>query len=328
MRYRTSSFVAACILTTSMVWAGPDANPNQSRMSKQNRMEIEHAFSSDLVYARCNFPMGKTGLKLKDGQISPNPEDMARLMALFGPALKPGDQARITDLVFKDDHIHIELNGGPVKRQKWYKHISISGVAGDSPVAPTENVANPRGSYVDLYFDRHVPELTGPEFKQLLRPVFDFDAKSAREAYMESVPPKVKEAIENHHVLVGMNREMVIYSKGRPGKKIREKDGDIEWEEWIYGDPPKDVDFVRFVGDEVIRVETMRVDGQKVIRAEKEIDLQPPGAVTASQEAPERPTTAPTLRRPGEVSPDSKAADPSSAPISDPSNSDPSKNPG
>jgi hypothetical protein len=46
-----------------------------------------------------------------------------------------------------------------------------------------------------------------------------------------------------------MNREMLIYAKGRPPKKIREKDGEVEYEEWIYGEPPQDVDFVRMVGD-------------------------------------------------------------------------------
>ena len=136
----------------------------------------------------------------------------------------------------------------------------------------------------------------------MLWPVFDFDSKSPLEAYLESVPPKVKEAIKAHHVLVGMNREMVIYAKGRPGKKIREKDGENEYEDWIYGEPPQDVDFVRVVGDEVIRVETMKVDGQKIVKTEKEIDLGGPAVATAAQKE-NKPVNAPTLRRPGEEAP-------------------------
>jgi len=138
--------------------------------------------------------------------------------------------------------------------------------------------------------------------KDLLRPVFDFDSKSPVEAYLETVPPKVKEAIKNHYVLVGMNREMVTYSKGRPPKKHREKEGDIEYEEWIYGEPPKDVDFVRFVGDEVVRVETMKVGGEKIVRTEKEIDLKP-AVASAKAEEEAKPVNAPTLRRPGEEMP-------------------------
>ena len=149
--------------------------------------------------------------------------------------------------------------------------------------------------------------MTGPELKELLRPVFDFDAKSAVEAYLETVSPKVKEAIKNHHVLVGMNREMVIYAKGRPANKVREHGrraelrARVEYEEWIYGTPPQDVDFVRFVGDEVVRVETMKMDGQKIVRIEKEVDL---GAPTVAKKQEDRPATAPTLRRPGEQMPD------------------------
>ena len=95
-----------------------------------------------------------------------------------------------------------------------------------------------------------------------------------------------------------MNREMVMASKGRPPKKIREKDGEVEYEEWIYGEPPADVDFVRLVGDEVVRLESMKVDGEKVVHTEKEVDL---ASTVAKSSAPEvRPPNAPTLRRPGE----------------------------
>jgi len=51
--------------------------------------------------------------------------------------------------------------------------------------------------------------------------------------------------------------------KGKPPKKVRERDGEIEYEEWIYGEPPADVDFVRIVGEEVVRVETMKVGRRK-----------------------------------------------------------------
>src|SRR5436309_12730960 len=98
-----------------------------------------------------------------------------------------------------------------------------------------------------------------------------------------------------------MNREMVTTSKGRPPKKTREKDGETEYEEWIYGEPPHDVDFVRFVGDEVVRVETMKVGGEKVVRTEKEVQLPEQPTVAKGSDEPEvRPANAPTLRRPGE----------------------------
>jgi hypothetical protein len=302
------------------------------RMSKQNRMEIVRAFNAELVYARHPFPMGKVGLKLKNGVVSPSGSELQQLIAMWGPAVKPGDQARISDIIIKDDHIRFEINGGPIKKQKWYQRITISGAGGGTPVAPTDAAANPRGSYVDLYFDQYVPELTGPQLKGLLRPVLDFDAKSAVEAYLETVPPKVKEAIKNHQVLVGMNREMVIYAKGRPPKKIREKNGETEYEDWIYGEPPQDVDFVRMVGDEVMRVETMKVNGEKILRTEKEVDVRTSPTQAKKEEPQARPANAPTLRRPGEDLPNASpktmpGSPPPLPPVQQPPSSSPTSNP-
>jgi hypothetical protein len=281
-------------------------NTPPPKISKGTREDIIHGFNEELVYIRASFPMGKTGLKLRNGAVTPTGPELQHLMALWGPAAKPGDQARISDVLIKEDHIRFEINGGPVKKQKWYQHIQVSGASASVPIAPSDSSANARGSFVDLYFDRYVPEMTGPELKQLLRPVFDFDSKSALDAYLETVSPQVKDAIKNHHVLVGMNHDMVIYAKGRAPKKVRERADEVEYEEWIYGVPPQDVDFVRFVGDEVVRVETMKVDGQKIVRIEKEVDL---GEPTVAKKQEERPANAPTLRRPGEEMPESNPAD-------------------
>jgi len=339
---RISGWLLAILLVftfvgiSSQAFAGDTPPP---RLTKQTRDEIMHAFDEELVYVRTSFPMGKTGLRIKNGVVTPSGEELQHLMALWGPATKPGDRARISDVIIKDDHIRFEINGGPIRKQKWYQHIQIAGTASSTPVAPGDSQANARGSFVDLYFDKYVPEMTGPQLKEFLYPVFDFDSKSALDAYLETVSPAVKAAIQNHHVLVGMNREMVIYAKGRPPRKIRENmekpatDGDdpeqVGFEEWIYGAPPQDVDFVRFIGDEVIRVETMKVDGQKIVRVDKEVDLGAP-TVAKKQDDP-RPATAPTLRRPGEEMPDSDPENPShtqpiGAPVPPPSGSPPSPN--
>lgn len=285
-------------------------------ITKQTRLELIHTFQDEIIYIRTAFPMGTKGLKVKDGVISPSAEDLQKLISIYGPAVKPGDVGRITAVVVKNDLIHFELNGGPIRKKKWYQHIELgAGGGATAPISPDSPTANPRGTFVDLIFDKYVPDLNPQQLKQLLRPVFDFDAKSAEEAFLDSVPPKVKEAIKNHQVLVGMNTEMVIYAKGRPPKKDREKDGDTEYEEWIYGDPPEDVDFVRFVGDEVVRVETMKVDGQKVVRTQKEVELAPKPAVAAET----RPGSAPSLRRPGEELPtDSPDAPRSNSPSTQP----------
>jgi hypothetical protein len=98
---------------------------------------------------------------------------------------------------------------------------------------------------------------------------------------------------------------MVTVAKGRPDKKIRERDeAGKDFEEWMYGVPPKDVEFIRFVGNEVIQVKIMKVDGEKIVRTEREVDLPQTAAAQpgpVAEDAAPRPANAPTLRRPGEA---------------------------
>ncbi len=306
MNPRFALVLLLTVIFSAAVVSADDQKNQAPHISKQTRMDLIRAFNAELVYIRSPFPMGKTGLTLKEGQVTPNGEELQRMLAMWGPAVKPGDQARISQILVKNDHIHFEINGGPVKKQKWYQHIQFGGGGGMTSVAPSDSNANPRGSYVDLVFNGYVPELEPQQLKDLLRPVFDFNAKSAVEAYLDTLPPKVRDAVKQHQVLVGMNRDMVMAAKGRPPKKIREKDGELEYEEWIYGEPPQDVDFVRLAGDEVVRLEIMKVDGQKIVRSEKEVELEQPTVAKGSTEPQVRPPNAPSLRRPGEE------ADPSS----------------
>jgi hypothetical protein len=295
------------ILTLLLICVGAaaaDDPKSPPHLSQQTRRDLIHTFDDELIYIRTTFPMGKKGLILKDGKLSPDGQELQQMIGMYGPSVKAGDLARISAIAIKNDRIYFEVNGGPIKRQKWYQRIAVSGGGGDVPLAPSDSQANPRGTFVNLLFDHYVPDLTPQQLKDLLRPVFDFNSKSALEAYLETVPPKAKQAIQNHQVLVGMNREMVIYSKGRAPKKVREKDGETEYEDWIYGDPPQDVDFVRLVGDEVVRVETMKVDGEKIVRTEREVDLDRPTVAKGPEQPATRPATAPTLRRPGEDVPD------------------------
>jgi len=309
----------------------PPIPADAPRMSRQTRLEIIRDFEMQILYARTAFPMGTKGLKLKNGLTSPTGPDLQQALALYGPAIKPGDPAHISFVLIKDDHIHFDLNGGPIHRKKWYEHIQVSGANG-APVqmGPNESQPNPHGTYLDVYFNKYVPEMTARQLREVLHPVLDFNARNKEEAYLDTVPPKVKQAIQAHRVLVGMNTEMVLHAKGKAPKKVRERDGETEYEEWIYGDPPQDVDFVRIVADEVVRVETMKVGGQKIVRTEKEVILEKPDKDTEAKQE-DRPANAPSLRRPGEDSEDvPKPADGASPmpPVAPPDLPQPSGSPG
>jgi outer membrane protein assembly factor BamE (lipoprotein component of BamABCDE complex) len=311
---RSTWFLSALLLLSMLALADDKKSSSSAKMDEVTRMQLIRAINSEIVYIRRPFPMGYKGLVVKNGVVSPSESEVQNMIALYGPAVKPGDQARITSIEFKGDNkIVFEINGGPKKKQKWYDRIQV-GTGNASVSNPNANPnLNARGSSVTLEFDKYVPNIGPDELKKALYPVFDFNAKSAIEAYIDTVPPKVKEAIKNKQVLVGMNREMVTYALGRPPKKYREQN----YEEWIYGAPPDPVQFVRFVGDEVVQLEIMKVDGQKIVRTEKEVDLKAtvaqaqPAAAAESQAQPAsqsandsgQATKRPTLKRPGEAAP-------------------------
>lgn len=316
--------------TDTIARQAPPISSNAPRMSKETRYQIIRDFEMQLVYSRTAFPMGSKGLILRDGTLSPNGQALQQVLALWGPSIKPGDPAQISYVRIKDDHIHFDLNGGAIHRKKWYQRIQVSGANGTPvPLSKDEEVNNPHGSYLDIYFDKYVPEMSAAQLRDLLLPVLDFNARNKEEAYLDTVPPKVKEAIKAHHVLVGMNTEMVIHAMGKPPRKVRERDGDTQYEDWIYGQPPQDVDFVRIVGDEVVRVETMKIGGQKIVRTEKEVILKKSEPEEEAQKQEERPANAPSLRRPGEDAGEAPRPTDGVAPMPPPADvPQPSGNPG
>jgi len=96
----------------------PPIPANAPRMSRQTRLEIIRDFETQIMYARTFFPMGAKGVKLKDGATTPNGPELQQALALWGPAVRPGDPAHISFVQIKDDHIHFDINGGPVHRKK------------------------------------------------------------------------------------------------------------------------------------------------------------------------------------------------------------------
>lgn len=299
--------------------AGPSSPAEAKPMSPETRILVIRSLTAEFVFARRTLPLGLQEIVIRDGQIAtPAAQDLDQMAQQHGAAVKPGERVQITNVFIKDNKITCEINGGPKKKTKWYQHVQV-GVGGTQSRQADDSLNhNPRGSRVELEFHKFVPEMTGDQVRQMLSPLFDFNAKSAAEAYLDTIPPKVKEAIKNHEVLVGMNHEMVSFAKGRPEKRIRETDADGKpFEEWLYGAPPQEVQFVRFVGDEVVRLEIMKVDGEKVVRSAKEVDLKPTVAAAAEPKPAASPTKAPTLRRPGEApdtAPDKAPAADSPAP--------------
>ena len=281
-------------------------------LTAASRQGLITAFAAEQGFAKRPLPLGTPGLMLHaNGELKIGNGDYYDGMVRKGAAAKTGERVAITDIRIKPKEIVFELNGGPERKHKYLRHISIgtdpnytNPVVQDDPVEPT-------GSRLTLVFEKYVPDLTPDDLRGLIQPVIDFKTKSPIEAYTDTLPPKLKKAILDHQALVGMNRKMIIYAMGAPEQKVREKDGQMPYEEWIYGEAPKPVQFVRFNGDRVIRIETASVGRTPTIRSQDETDgyLTPRpirsigGDTVASANGERRPSAAPTLRMPGEAAP-------------------------
>jgi hypothetical protein len=237
----------------------------KSELDAKTRLELIRLLQSEQGFAMRPFPRGHKGLTLvANGKLEPAGEAYLNMVTSQGLSARPGDRVVLTDIKIEHSRIVFEINGGPDAKHRFLRHVQI-GVGGPDMTAPViqgQDDHEPVGSRLTLAFDRPVPELTGAEVKSLLTPLISFDMKTPIQAFTDTLPAKLKNAILDHHVMVGMSTDMVLYTLGQPEGKSREMDGQMPFEEWIYGKPPKDVQFVRINGNRVIRVEVAKM-GQK-----------------------------------------------------------------
>ncbi len=186
-------------------------------------------------------------------------------MVSEGLSARPGARLVITNIKFDKNKIVFDLNDGPDAKHRFLRHVQIGmgPEMGDPDVDPAlaNQQGDPAGARLTLVFSGEIPELTGKEVKALLAPLISFDVKTPVQAYTDTLPPQLKDAILGHKVLVGMSTDMVLFAKGQPLTKSREMDQQMPFEEWIYGTPPQEVNFVRINGNRVIRVEVAK-DGE------------------------------------------------------------------
>ncbi|MGD0628228.1 MAG: hypothetical protein ABR987_02690 [Terracidiphilus sp.] len=290
----------------------------KSELDPKTRLELIRLMQAEQGFAMRPFPRGHKGLMLEaNGKLEPAGEQYLNMATAQGISAKPGDRVVITDVRIERARIVFDFNGGPDPKHRFLRHIQIGTGPTMNPVVPDDG-QEPVGSRLTLTFPSHVPELTGIDVKALLAPLVSFDVKTPVQAFTDTLPAKLKDAILSHHVLVGMNIDMVLFAKGAPDNKSREMDGQMPFEEWIYGKPPNEVDFVRINGNRVIRVEVAKMGVDPVIFTKDEVEglMRTDGTpLEASTERvakagdverdpnKEAPATPPTLRNPGETLP-------------------------
>jgi hypothetical protein len=279
----------------------------KTALDPKTRLEVIRIMTAEQGFAMRPFPRGHKGLTLvANGKLDPAGEPYLAMITSAGTSAKPGDRLVLTDIKIDKTKIIFDINGGPDHKHAFLRHIQIGTSGSMSPVVQDKD-PDPAGSRLTLDFKGPVPEL------------ISFDVKTPIQAFTDTLPPKLKDAILSHHVIVGMSTEMVLFAKGQPGKKVREMEGQMPFEEWIYGQPPKDVEFVRINGNRVIRLEIAKVGEKPVIFDKDEVEgLMRTDGVPLIQDNKTRtvaigdverdpntqaPAAPPTLRDPGETLP-------------------------
>ena len=300
----------------------------KNELDAKTRLELIRFLESDQGFAMRPFPRGHKGLTLvANGKLEPAGEPYLSMVTSEGLSAKPGDRLVITDVKIERSRMIFMLNGGPDAKHRFLRHVQIGAGPDLNPAVQDPNgTGDPTGARLTLNFQNHIPELTGRQVEALLAPLISFEVKTPIQAFTDTLPPKLKEAILDHNVLVGMSTDMVLFAKGQPQNKIREMDGQMPFEEWIYGRPPSDVEFVRINGNRVIRVEIAKIGKEPVIFTKDEVegmmrtDGTPLAADASStrtvqmgdvqrdpdKQAPEAP---PSLRQPGENLPGQTSKD-------------------
>ena len=299
----------------------------KNELDPKTRYELLRFLEADQGFAMRPLPRGHKGLTLAaNGLLEPAGEGYLTMVTDQGLSAKPGDRVVITDIKFDKSKISFMLNGGPDAKHRFLRHIQLGTGTVGTPVVGDDG-SEATGSRITLTFQSHVPELDGKQVEALLSPLISFEVKTPIQAFTDTLPPKLKDAILDHHVLVGMSTDMVLFAVGKPVNKIREMDGQMPFEEWIYGTPPQDVQFVRVNGNRVIRVEVAKVGKPPVIFTKDEVegmmrtDGTPlttadasPGTRTVEmgdvQRDPDKqaPAMPPSLRQPGDPAPTATTA--------------------
>ena len=244
-------FWLRCLAGLCLTLALPSAFFPKEQSQLDTHIQLIRGLLREVAVSKVPLPRGKKGVRV-DPQGKLDKADADSQLSAQGMAIKPGTPVEISKITFKPKEIVFEINRGGKKSSKWYQHLEI-GIGGTTTPIAQQPPVLAYGSWVTLVFPSKVPNLSADQVKQALANVLDFSRHSPTVLYSPEVPPQFKEAIKNHQVIVGMDRDAVLSSKGPPDRKVREVREGVEQEDWIYGLPPH-VLFVTFDGDSVVNV--------------------------------------------------------------------------
>jgi len=234
----------------------PGIAPAANKLAEEDRIELIRGLTSEYATVKSLLPRSRKALEF-DAAGTWDKKAWSTVAKESGPAARNGDLVQVTKVDIEGDRIVLQINGGYKGGKKWYQGIQMSGGMGGAqvPVGGNGNDTNaPGGTSIAVVFHKPLEPIKAAEIKKMLAPVLDFEKRSATQVYSESLPPETLKAIKEKRVLVGMHKDQVIMTLGRPRLHSRETKDGLDTEDWVYGTPPGKITFVTFSGDKVIKV--------------------------------------------------------------------------
>jgi hypothetical protein len=227
---------------------------DQKKLTMDQRVELLRGLNSEYATVKAPLPRSKKPLEFNsDGTW--NKEQWLAAGKQMGPAARIGDLIQITHVSIEKDNILFQINNGLKSTGgSWKDHVQIGIGGGNTQPISRSDANSPGGTNIILKFPDEIGEITSADVKKMLAPVLDFEKHSATENYAETLPPEVKQAIAEKKPIEGMDKDQVLLALGRPLRKSRESKDGVDYEDWIYGQPPGRVTFVTFSGPKVVKI--------------------------------------------------------------------------
>ena len=258
-RFANCLLPSACVLLPLLWPAGASA---QLKLTDDDKIDILRGVQSEYATVKVLLPRSNKPLPFQSDGVW-NKEIWDQSAREFGAAARVGDLVQITHLNIENDKMVLEINGGMKGQNRGSRkdHVQV-GVGGvGAPVNRQQSSNAPAGTSIVLLFGQPIPSVQAGDIKKILAPVLDFDTQSAADNYFDKLPEPIQKAIKANKVIVGMDRDQVLLSVGKPRHKERNVSSDgTETEDWIYGDPPGKITFVAFVGSKVTAVKEAYAD--------------------------------------------------------------------
>jgi hypothetical protein len=154
IRAGTVALLAACailavnppavaqVMTVSSVPTGPSIDRRytqiepthvdlpQTRIDARGHQDILRTLYSEQGFAMRPLPRGKHGLTLQaNGKLTPAGEGYLNEVTVYGLSVKAGERVVLSNVKIDKDRIIFDINGGPMHKHKFMRHVQI-GVGG------------------------------------------------------------------------------------------------------------------------------------------------------------------------------------------------------